>query len=57
MKTEKQNAKINLLPETNSKNWEICLHTWNFLMLQECIIMLCPVEMTSRLLWVYYSQL
>lgn len=47
---EKQNAKTNLLHKTNSKNLEICLHTWNFLMIQECIIMVCPVKMTSRVL-------
>lgn len=47
---EKQNAKTNLLHKTNSKNLEICLHTWNFLMIQECIIIVCPVKMTSRVL-------
>lgn len=53
---EKQNAKINLLHKANSKDLEICLHTWNFLMTQECTIMLWPVKMTSRLLWVYCSS-
>lgn len=41
---EKQKAKINLLHETNSKILETCLHTWNFLMIQECIIIPCPVK-------------